>query len=86
MAIKLRRHAVGLLAGFRFEVTKAVVSLKFNVFSKSCSYSPILHPNNEHVELRNALGRTGVDVMITIFCDFQQFSAKNWRFSQKPTL
>jgi hypothetical protein len=25
-------------------------------------------------------------VMITIFCDFCQFSAKNWRFSQKPML
>jgi hypothetical protein len=25
----------------------------------------------------------GVDVMITIFCDFCQFSAKNWRFPQK---
>jgi hypothetical protein len=23
----------------------------------------------------------GVDVMITIFCDFSQLSAKNWRFS-----
>jgi hypothetical protein len=28
----------------------------------------------------------GVDVMITIFCDFLQFSVKNWRFSQKPML
>jgi hypothetical protein len=35
----------------------------------------------------------GTDVMITIFCDFWQFSAifdnfrrKNWRFSQKPML
>jgi hypothetical protein len=28
----------------------------------------------------------GVDVMITIFCDFRQFSAKYWRFSQKPML
>jgi hypothetical protein len=28
----------------------------------------------------------GVDVMITIFCDFRQFSAKNWRFFQKPML
>jgi hypothetical protein len=29
----------------------------------------------------------GVDVMITIFCDFRQFSEKkNWRFSQKPML
>jgi hypothetical protein len=28
----------------------------------------------------------GVDVMITIFCDFWQFSAKNGRFSQKPML
>jgi hypothetical protein len=25
--------------------------------------------------------RPGVDVMITIFCDFSQFTAKNWRFS-----
>jgi hypothetical protein len=30
--------------------------------------------------------RTGVDVMITIFGDFGQFSAKKWRFSQQPTL
>jgi hypothetical protein len=28
----------------------------------------------------------GVDVMITIFCDFRPFSAKKWRFSQKPML
>jgi hypothetical protein len=28
----------------------------------------------------------GVDVMITIFCEFRQFSAKKWRFSQKPML
>jgi hypothetical protein len=28
----------------------------------------------------------GVDVMIAIFGDFCQFSAKNWRFSQKPML
>jgi hypothetical protein len=28
----------------------------------------------------------GVDVMITIFGDFCQFSAKNWRFSQIPML
>jgi hypothetical protein len=26
------------------------------------------------------------NVMITIFCDFCQFSAKHWRFSQKPML
>jgi hypothetical protein len=26
----------------------------------------------------------GVDVMITIFCDFHPFSAKKWRFSSKP--
>jgi hypothetical protein len=30
--------------------------------------------------------RPGVDVMFTIFCDFCLFSAKNWRFSQKPML
>jgi hypothetical protein len=28
----------------------------------------------------------GVDVMIAIFCDFCQFSAQKWRFSQKPML
>jgi hypothetical protein len=26
------------------------------------------------------LGRAGVDIVITIFCDFFQFSVKNWRF------
>jgi hypothetical protein len=29
---------------------------------------------------------SGVDVIITIFCYFCQFSAKKWRFSQKPML
>jgi hypothetical protein len=29
---------------------------------------------------------SGVNVMITIFCEFGQFSAKNWRFSQTPML
>jgi hypothetical protein len=28
----------------------------------------------------------GVDIMITIFCNFCPFSAKNWSFSQKPML
>jgi hypothetical protein len=28
----------------------------------------------------------GFDIMITIFCDFRQFLAKKWRFSQKPML
>jgi hypothetical protein len=28
----------------------------------------------------------GTDVMITIFCDFDNFRRKNWRFSQKPML
>jgi hypothetical protein len=37
---------------------------------------PVKHDRRktEHAHL-------GVDVMITIFCDFRQ---KNWRFSQKP--
>jgi hypothetical protein len=30
--------------------------------------------------------RPGVDVMITIFCDFRQFLAKKGRFSQRPNL
>jgi hypothetical protein len=36
--------------------------------------------------LTNSSGHPGVTVMITILCDFCQFSAKNWRFSQKPML
>jgi hypothetical protein len=32
---------------------------------------------------RRKLAQSGVDVMITIFCDFRR---KNWRFSQKPML
>jgi hypothetical protein len=35
---------------------------------------------------RRKLSQSGVDVMITIFCDFRRFSAKKWRFSQKPML
>jgi hypothetical protein len=34
--------------------------------------------------LRVKMSCPGVDVMITNFCDFCQFSAKNWRYSQKP--
>jgi hypothetical protein len=30
--------------------------------------------------------RPGVNVMVTIICDFRHFSAKKWRFSQKPML
>jgi hypothetical protein len=30
--------------------------------------------------------KLGVDVMITIFCDFPQFSAKKLAFFQKPML
>jgi hypothetical protein len=36
--------------------------------------------------LQKPFVRLGVDVMITIFCDFGLFSAKNWSFSQKPIL
>jgi hypothetical protein len=28
-------------------------------------------------------GHPGVDVMITVFCDFRQFPAKKWRFFSK---
>jgi hypothetical protein len=28
-------------------------------------------------------GRSGVDVIITVFCDFCQFSARNWLFFSK---
>jgi hypothetical protein len=37
-------------------------------------------------KLQNVVLNPGVDVMITIFGDFWQFSAKKWRFSQKPML
>jgi hypothetical protein len=29
---------------------------------------------------------SGVDVIITNLCDFRQFSAKNWRFSQETNV
>jgi hypothetical protein len=30
--------------------------------------------------------KSGVDVMIAIFCDFHQFSAKKWRFFSKTNV
>jgi hypothetical protein len=44
--------------------------------------------NKQKFEFSNQAFRSdqGVDVMITIFCDFRQFSAKNWRFSQNVML
>jgi hypothetical protein len=36
-----------------------------------------------YVELINTLAHTGVDVMITIFGDFRQFSAKKMSFFKK---
>jgi hypothetical protein len=41
--------------------------------------------NNRPI-VRGKFAQSRVDVMITIFCDFQLFWAKNWRFSQKPML
>jgi hypothetical protein len=41
---------------------------------------------NAKIPFGNPASEPGVDVMITIFCDFRTFSAKNWRFSQKPML
>jgi hypothetical protein len=35
---------------------------------------------------RRNFAQSWVDVMITIFCDFREFSAKNGRFSAKPVL
>jgi hypothetical protein len=35
---------------------------------------------------KNRFAKAGVDVKITIFCDFRQFSAKKMAFSQKPML
>jgi hypothetical protein len=45
------------------------------------------HPSGNDVR-RNEKARlkSGVDVMITIFCDFWQFSAKYWHSSQKAML
>jgi hypothetical protein len=37
-------------------------------------------------EENNSYGHSGVDVMITIFCDFQQFSAKNLAFFSKTNV
>jgi hypothetical protein len=37
-------------------------------------------------QYRQADSAAGVDVMITIICDFCQFSAKKWRFFKKTML
>jgi hypothetical protein len=37
-------------------------------------------------KLWSETARPGVDVMIAIFCDFRQFSAKKLAFFQKPML
>jgi hypothetical protein len=38
---------------------------------------------NQSIHFLSPEKRSGVDVMITIFCDFRR---KNWRFFQKPML
>jgi hypothetical protein len=55
---------------------KAVV---FNLISTAIADSN----NIEKKNLYQRSGLLGVDVIITIFCDFCQFSAKKWRFSHK---
>jgi hypothetical protein len=42
--------------------------------------SEIVSKYNSEILFKN---KPGVDVMITIFCDFCQVSAKKWHFSQK---
>jgi hypothetical protein len=43
-------------------------------------------PSVRHKNCNFTTLKPGVDVMITIFGDFSQFSAKKWRFFQKPML
>jgi superfamily I DNA and RNA helicase len=42
--------------------------------------------SGELSEGKNNLARSGVDVMITIFCDFHQFSAKKMAFFSKTNV
>jgi hypothetical protein len=42
------------------------------------TFSNLESVSSEH----DVVGKAGVDVMITIFCDCWPISAKNWRFSQ----
>jgi hypothetical protein len=44
------------------------------------------HGKGLKFRLKENGNKTGVDVMIPIFGDFRQFSAKIWRFPQKPML
>jgi hypothetical protein len=46
----------------------------------------IIISGNINRNIAKMMIRAGVDVMITIFCDFCQFSAKKLPFSQKPML
>jgi hypothetical protein len=55
--------------------------LVLRLFSRHSSSEPERQPVSSTFPLVS-----GVDVMITIFCDFCPFSEKKWRFSRKPML
>jgi hypothetical protein len=58
---------------------KIHILCKYPISNAESAYCRRSNKNLQMVE-------AGVDVMITIFCDFCRFSAEKWRFSQKPML
>jgi hypothetical protein len=54
-----------------------------NIPTSSIASPSKIYPNMDFWFENMPSGNPGVDVMITIFCDFRR---KNWRFSQKPML
>jgi hypothetical protein len=62
------------------------------IFVKSCpklwAACVIFKKTSQRKQLpnRRKFAQSGVDVVITIFCDFRQFSVTKWRFSQKTNV
>jgi hypothetical protein len=60
---------------------RAIATQLRKYLPKRCSYiSTYMHRTIKAIATQRTLG---VDVMITILCDFRKFSAKNVRFSRK---
>jgi hypothetical protein len=70
--------------GYNVFINTAMLLCVFDLIRIVCE----LKKRNEGIgpKIVFKFAQSGVDVMITIFRDFYPFSAKTWRFSQKPML
>jgi hypothetical protein len=70
-------RTVGRLMYFRSKCSKLYIEIQFPKFSI---------PFSKWKKVINSLIKAGVDVMITMFCDFWQFSAKKLAFFSKTNV